>query len=121
MNQRQRIQQRTQIFNKYGGHCAYCGCELNIKDMQVDHINAKYLSEYYGNEVDNSLDNLNPSCRQCNFYKSEYSIDEFRKRIENTLIPNLKKNFDYRLAKKYGLVSEVMEKSIKFYFEGESK
>lgn len=116
-----RIEIRIKVFNKYGGRCAYCGCKLEIKDMQIDHINAKYLSEYHGNEVDNSLDNLNPSCRQCNFYKSTYSVEEFRKRIENTLIPNLKKNFDYRLAKKYGLVSEVIEKPIKFYFEGETK
>lgn len=111
MNQRQRIQ----IFNKYGGHCAYCGCALDIKDMQVDHINAKYL----GGE--NVLENYNPSCRQCNFYKSTMSIEDFRERIENTLIPNLKKNFDYRLANKYGLVGEVEEKPIKFYFEGETE
>ena len=30
--------QREQIWNKYNKHCAYCGCELNYKDMQVDHI-----------------------------------------------------------------------------------
>ena len=109
-------EERVKVYNKFGGHCAYCGCKLEIKEMQVDHINSKYLAKFR-NEVDNSLENLNPSCRQCNFYKSTYSIDNFRKQIENTLIPNLKKNFNYRLARKYGLVGEIKEKPIKFYFE----
>lgn len=29
---------RKQIYDKYQGHCAYCGCELEYKDMQIDHI-----------------------------------------------------------------------------------
>lgn len=31
-------QERMEIYNKYGGHCAYCGKEIEYKDMQVDHI-----------------------------------------------------------------------------------
>jgi len=33
MNKRQRIE----IYNKYQGHCAYCGEEIDYKQMQVDH------------------------------------------------------------------------------------
>lgn len=29
---------REKVYQKYNGHCAYCGCELQYKDMQVDHI-----------------------------------------------------------------------------------
>lgn len=29
---------RLKIYEKYNGHCAYCGCELNYKDMQVDQL-----------------------------------------------------------------------------------
>ena len=29
---------REIVYNKYNGHCAYCGCEIEMKDMQVDHI-----------------------------------------------------------------------------------
>jgi len=29
---------RQNVYNKYNGHCAYCGCHINYKDMQVDHI-----------------------------------------------------------------------------------
>ena len=34
---------REIVYNKYNGHCAYCGCEIEMKDMQVDHIVPKYL------------------------------------------------------------------------------
>ena len=30
--------QRMAVYNKFDGHCAYCGCEIDISDMQVDHI-----------------------------------------------------------------------------------
>lgn len=30
---------RDKVFNKYSGHCAYCGCELQ-KGWHVDHIQA---------------------------------------------------------------------------------
>lgn len=26
------------VYNKYGGHCAYCGKKIDIKDMQIDHF-----------------------------------------------------------------------------------
>lgn len=29
---------RQQVYEKYGGHCAYCGKALEYKDMQVDHM-----------------------------------------------------------------------------------
>ena len=59
---------REQVFKKYNGHCAYCGCELKYEDMQVDHINSVYRAEIHGNKVDDSLDNYMPACRSCNFY-----------------------------------------------------
>ena len=32
---------RQAVYAKYNGHCAYCGCEIGYKDMQVDHIEPK--------------------------------------------------------------------------------
>lgn len=29
---------REQVYKKCHGHCAYCGCLLDYKDMQVDHV-----------------------------------------------------------------------------------
>lgn len=101
---------REQVYQKYNGHCAYCGCELDYKDMQVDHIESVYK-----NGENNDIDNLMPSCRMCNFYKGISDIDYFRKRLE-TLHERLQKPFIYCLALKYGLIEENRKK-IKFYFE----
>ena len=103
---------RKQVYEKYNGHCAYCGCKLEYKDMQVDHV-----ISVYGKDGSNDLDNLMPTCRMCNFYKSTYSLDDFRKNLE-TLHERLRKPFIYRLALKYGLIEEH-KKDVVFYFEKE--
>lgn len=101
---------RFKVYEKYNGHCAYCGCELELKDMQVDHIESVY---WYNGA--NDIENYNPACRMCNFYKSTMPIEDFRKQL-GKLTSGLKDIFAYRLAKKYGLIQEV-EKPVKFYFE----
>ncbi len=111
---------RQQVYQKYNGHCAYCGCELEYKDMQVDHIESVYVSEYDGRLVNDNMENYNPSCRSCNFYKSTSSIEAFRKNIEESLARNLRNNFNYRMLIKYGLIKEDF-KPVKFYFETEQE
>ena len=111
---------RIEVWNKYKHHCAYCGCELEYKDMQVDHIDSVYTYCDYKKEKTldeiNGIDNLMPSCKQCNFYKSTFTIEEFRERLSVVLMKNVQKTFQYRLALKYGLIEENI-KPIKFYFE----
>lgn len=63
---------RQKVYEKYDGHCAYCGKKLEYKDMQVDHIKSHYL------DGSDELENYNPSCRQCNFYKGTMDIEDFR-------------------------------------------
>ena len=89
---------RITVWNKYKGHCAYCGEYLEFSKMQVDHIDPKYL----GGKDD--LGNYNPSCRQCNFYKSTFDIEGFRDRL-TTMIERVKKPFIVRLAIKYKIIS----------------
>ena len=101
---------RRRVYEKYGGHCAYCGCELEYEDMQVDHIIPVYL-----NDSKNEIDNLMPACRMCNFYKSTFTIERFREQLQS-LPERLDRNFTYRLAKKYGIVVESNE-VVEFYFE----
>lgn len=31
-------EERKRIYQKYKGHCAYCGCKIRIEEMQIDHI-----------------------------------------------------------------------------------
>lgn len=107
---------RQQVYEKYNGHCAYCGCELDIKNMQVDHLDSVYRAEYEGREVDNSIDNFMPACRQCNFYKGTSTIEELREKLrifERHYFPD---NFNSRLALRYGMI-DYREWDGKFYFE----
>lgn len=118
-------QERIDKWNRYNQRCAYCGCELPYKDMQIDHINSIFLAKY--NEQNNIVvnktqlnaeENLLPACRQCNFYKSSHTLEEFRKSLVTTLMNNLRKNFQFKLAVKYGLITDNCLTNITFYFEG---
>lgn len=109
---------RKEVYDKYDGHCAYCGCELEMKDMQVDHILSVCVNHFRKEKTSeemNEIDNLMPSCRQCNYYKDTYTIDGFRERLK-TLMSRVKLPFIYRLAEKYGMVKEL-EWDGEFYFE----
>ncbi len=111
---------RVALWGKYNHRCAYCGCELEYKDMQIDHIRSVYANTDYKQTMTEeemySEDNLLPACRQCNFYKSSMDLEKFRERLSDTLMSNLRKTFQYRLAMKYGLIEEHV-KPVKFYFE----
>lgn len=101
---------RQKVYEKYNGHCAYCGCELNYKDMQVDHI-----KPVYWHNGSDDIENYNPACRMCNFYKSTYTVEKFRQRIER-LHERLEKIFIYRLAKRFGIIQENA-RPVEFFFE----
>ncbi|WP_075810255.1 HNH endonuclease [Clostridium perfringens] len=101
---------REEVYKMYDGHCAYCGCELEYKDMQVDHVESLY---WYNGA--NDISNYKPTCRMCNFYKSTFTLEEFRKELLK-IRERLEKVFVYRLSRKYGLIEEI-DKKIKFYFE----
>ena len=111
---------RIALWEKYNHRCAYCGCNLEYKDMQIDHIRSVYANTDYQQTMTEeemySKDNLLPACRQCNFYKSSMDLEKFRERLSDTLMSNLRKTFQYRLAMKYGLIEEHV-KPVKFYFE----
>ena len=117
---------RKMVYDKYNGHCAYCGCPLEYKDMQVDHVDSIWRTSVAKNgckdltdeqmEEANDISNLMPSCRACNFYKGAMDLETFRQTLTNTLLPNTVKTFQFRLAEKYGLVQQTPHE-IRFYFE----
>lgn len=122
MSKQKAIPKKTRIalYDRYNHRCAYCGCDLEYKDMQVDHIKSIYANTDFKQVMTEKeiyfVDNLLPTCRQYNFYKSSMDLETFRKRLTTTLMDNLQKTFQYRLALKYGLIEEHIE-TIKFYFE----
>lgn len=101
---------RQAVWRKYGGRCAYCGKELDIKDMQVDHIVPKRLGE------DNNFDNLNPSCRLCNHYKRATPLEIFRSWTLGDLASRFRKIYIVRVAERYGIIT-INGFDGKFYFE----
>lgn len=110
---------RKLVYDKYNGHCAYCGCEIIMREMQVDHIVPKYRNNemWHNGEIgSDDISNLNPSCRMCNYYKGMNSIEHFRENLKGTLMRNVQRPFDFRLAKKYGMV-KTEEWDGKFYYE----
>lgn len=115
---------RMDLYEKYNCRCAYCGCDLEYKDMQIDHIKSVYANTDFKQTMTDeemySTDNLLPTCRQCNFYKSSMDLEVFRERLSDTLMKNLQKTFQYRLALKYGFIEEHIQ-PVKFYFETMSK
>lgn len=112
---------RKQVYDRFNGHCAYCGEKIELKQMQVDHMVPQYHADLNVNPVPLSLIqdpiNLMPSCRQCNNYKSTFALEKFRKQL--SLIPGRieSKTSTYRLAKKYGLIVHYSDREVYFYFE----
>lgn len=111
---------RRQVYEKYNGHCAYCGCKLEYKDMQVDHLQSVYRAEIEDKEANNSIDNFMPSCRMCNFYKGTSTIDEFRKKILTFQDIYLPEHFNTRLALKYRMAT-LSSWDKEFYFERQER
>ena len=111
--------QRLDVYNKFDGHCAYCGKKLEYKDMQVDHQipqrRAKRGRNKVSLEVVEDPNNLYPSCRRDNHYKRAHSLETFRRYIEE--IPQkIASLYIAKVGEDYGLI-EYHPKPIKFYFE----
>ena len=109
---------REAVYQKYGGRCAYCGKEIEYKDMQIDHLIPVQRERFgsYNEEQIECFENYMPTDRTCNHYKRAHSLETFRRYIEE--IPKKLDNYSYiyRICKKYNLVEEHSQK-IKFYFE----
>ena len=121
---------RQKVFDKYGGRCAYCGCEL-VKGWHVDEIepvvrNRRWNQDKKKWEVNTDkpmqyperihIDNQNPACASCNIQKHSQSLEVFRSQIKQFVESLNKYNSIYRFAKRYGLVQETGI-DVKFYFE----
>lgn len=124
---------RRDIYNKYDGHCAYCGKKIEFDDMTIDHI----VPSSKGGV--NTLDNTIPSCQLCNNQKADRSVEsrfyafalsapaalqlESTSRVLSScsFIENITETLDedkqYRLALRYKKVVPVKPIPVKFYFE----
>jgi len=122
--------QRIEVHSKFNGKCAYCGAEIELKDMQIDHIIPQYnFTKHINNrfripkflshltESDlNHTDNLHPACRVCNKWKSDHDLELFRSELSEQVKRLNLYSSNYRIAKKYGQIKETIEPII-FFFE----
>lgn len=114
--------QREAVYAKYNGHCAYCGKQIEYKDMQVDHLvpqrraTAKAGRGRLSLEEIETEENYMPSCRSCNHYKRAHSLETFRRYIEEIPMKLTRDNYIYKIGLRYDLIEEHSRK-IKFYFE----
>lgn len=102
--------ERRAVYDKLGGHCAYCGCRIAYKDMQVDHL----VPLRQGGPDD--LSNMLPTCRECNHYKRGNSLEGWRRMIEATPDTLARDCYTYRQAVRFGTVTPSPRKIV-FYFE----
>ena len=101
---------RIQIYDKCNRRCAYCGCDLEYKDMQVDH--AKSLRCGGADEMSNML----PACRSCNHYKATLGVEKFRRYIEGIPHRLNRDSIPFAVGKRFGVV-EDHQKHVVFWFE----
>lgn len=119
--------ERQIVFDKYGGKCAYCGCELQ-KGWHVDHIEPafhnwsdedvkRHLKQERGLNI---IENYNAACPRCNRWKGTWSIEQFRNEISLQLERLERDSAPFRMARDYGLI-KTSEIEVKFYYEVYSK
>ena len=110
---------RELVFNKYGGKCSYCGCLLS-HPFHIDHLIPKRRYSYVCNPAlekgKDIVENFMPSCISCNTSKSDLSIEQFRERVFDRLRRLNNSSTEYRIAKRFGLVTENIT-PIVFHFE----
>lgn len=108
---------RHAVFEKCHGHCAYCGVVLDRSKFQVDHVESKFLHEYYKSPNDpDREENLMPSCARCNLRKRDFTVEQFRHEIAQQVTRLTRDSAAFRLAKDFGLIQESGI-SVVFYFE----
>lgn len=110
---------REEVHKKYNGHCAYCGKEITIKEMQIDHMYSKSSGVNYAKVIGKveleSMENYMPACRRCNNYKSWYGLEEWREFIQ-TVHERALKQITVKVSVDFGVI-EIKPFDGKFYFE----
>ena len=107
-------EQKLAVFNKYNGHCAYCGQAIKLNGFEIDHIEALYRNDEWGGS--DTFENMNPACRKCNRSKSTFTIEKWRKQLYHKVTMLNRDSAVYNMAKRFGLVKET-DAVIQFYYE----
>ena len=113
---------RQQVYDKFQGHCAYCGCELKLRSMHVDHKiplrrgDVDYDPKLYDKEL-GKLENLYPACQSCNLYKSSMDLEDFRNQLSHIPARIAKQSTIAKIADRFGWLDFHNVPQVEFYFE----
>ena len=109
---------REKIYNKFNGHCAYCGKAIAYSEMQVDHYYPQCKSRFYLRrfKIDVHAEaNLMPTCRGCNHYKRARTPTQFRE-LMKSLHERLETIYILKVAVNFGMANIKPFDGL-FYFE----
>lgn len=109
---------REKIHLKFEGRCAYCGREISISEMQVDHYYPQCKARFYLRrfKIDvHAETNLMPTCRRCNHYKRARTPNQFRE-LMITLHERLQGIYILKVAVDFGM-AYIKPFDGMFYFE----
>lgn len=119
--------QREALRQKFGGRCAYCGCELT--DMHADHLEpvVRLNTDPWGRRLPaaeckllkperNVVSNMMPACKGCNLHKGGYSLEGWRDIIQRSAEIIRKQTSTFRAGERMGVIM-VSAAPVVFYFE----
>lgn len=116
---------RSQVHQKYGGRCAYCGAEITLKQMHVDHLNPIYRKwEGYprpNHAGTDTIDNMMPACAPCNRWKSVLSPEDFRAELTAQVDRLRRDSAAFRMAERHGLVVPTGNPVVFWFEQAESR
>ena len=102
--------ERNDFYKMYGGRCAYCGTQITLRGMQIDHLKPLAICG------EDTKENMLPACRSCNKYKHTLDVEGFREYLSG--IPKRVRRDDiaFQVGERYGLLQEN-KVPVVFYFE----
>ncbi|WP_036624661.1 HNH endonuclease [Pantoea sp. AS-PWVM4] len=125
--------QRAELRMKFGGRCAYCGCDLPEKGWHADHVEAALRKWGFGpRQADGTrrtvatgehwkpendvMENLFPACAPCNLFKATFSLEGFREQIAEQAERARQYSVNFRTAERFRQI-QVTASPIVFWFE----
>ena len=117
--------QREQVRLKFGGKCAYCGCDLPER-WHADHIEPIGRTDWFAKQgftpmghdypERDVIENMNPACPPCNIDKHSLSLESWRQMIERSNEVLQRDVSTFRRALRFKLL-EIRPEPVTFHFE----
>lgn len=122
--------QRDALRQKFGGRCAYCGCEL--EGMHADHLEpvVRLHTDPWGRPLPaaekrflkperNVVSNMMPACKGCNLHKGGHPLEHWRTYLQRSAEIVRAQTSTFRAGERFGVIT-VSDAPVVFYFEKES-